>query len=61
MRRPNKHIKQELEEVLLIIVADTIIYPWAMMVHFGDASLADAAVMAQRRLDAIALVAVFSQ
>lgn len=47
------HCKQD--EVLLVVLADTVIDPGTVVVHFPNAPLADAAVVGSVRLDAAAL------
>ena len=59
MHRAQEDIHQELKEEFLVIVADTIVDPWAVMVHSSNAAFADRAVMAQWRLDRVTLLAVF--
>lgn len=43
------------DEVLLVVLADTVIDPGTVVVHFPNAPLADAAVVGSVRLDAAAL------
>ena len=57
MGRAKENIDEEKKEVLLIIKADAVVDPGAMMVHLRDASLADRAMVALRRLDRHALLA----
>ena len=58
MHGAQEDVDEELEEELLVVVAYTVIDPRAVMVHSGNASLADRAVMAQGRLHRVALSAV---
>ena len=58
VRRAKEDVDEELEEELLVIKADAVVHPWAVMVHSGDASFANRAVMAQGRFHGIALLAV---
>ena len=59
MHRTQKNVDKELQEELLVIKADTIINPWAMVVHPGYAALTNRTVMAEWRLNRLALLAVF--
>ena len=38
MTTPEKHVQQEQQEVLLIVVPDTVVYPRAVVVHSRDAA-----------------------
>ena len=48
--RAQEHVYEELQEKLLVVIANAIVDPGAVMVHPGDASLTDRAMMAKRRL-----------
>ena len=58
MHGAQEDVDEELEEELLVVVAYTVIDPRAVMVHSGNATLADRTVMAQGRLHRVALSAV---
>ena len=53
-------IETEEEEVALVVQADTVVDPGAVMVHHEDTLVADAAMVRTHRLDVFALVALFS-
>ena len=53
-------VDEELEEELLIVVANAVVDPGAVVIHSRDAALADRAVMAEGRLDRVALPAVLA-
>ena len=53
--RPQEHINQEEQKVLLVVVSNTVVYPRAVVVHTSHTSLTDAAVVALRGLDCLAL------
>lgn len=52
-----EHIDQEEDEMLLVIVTNTVVNPRTMMIHSCNASLADGAVMRVRWLDTVTLLA----
>ena len=54
-------VHKELKEELLVVEAKTIVHPRAVVVHSGDAVLADRTVVAHGRLDAIALFTCFGE
>ena len=56
MRRAKPDVDQELEEKFLVIEANAIVDPRAVVVHSGDASLANRAVMTLWRFHGIALL-----
>lgn len=58
MSTPIEDIEQEKDEVLLCVEPDTIVDPWAMVIHPCNTSLADRAVMGVRRFDRVALLAL---
>lgn len=41
----NEDVEEEQQEVFLVVDAYAVVYPRAMMVHFGDATLANTAVV----------------
>ena len=58
MHRAQEHIDKELQEELLVIVANTIVYPGAMMVHASYTSLTNRTVVTEWRFNCVALPAV---
>lgn len=46
--------EDELDEVLVVLLPDALLYPHAMVVESADADVADLAVLAPRRLDDVA-------
>jgi len=44
------HVKEKANEVPIIEMADTVIYPWTMVVHSRDATVALSAMMGPWRL-----------
>ena len=51
MTRAESDIDKKLQEEFLIVESDTVIYPWTVMVHAGNTSATDGAVMASWGLD----------
>lgn len=58
MASADEHVDQEKQEVFLVEETDTVVDPRAVMVHSGNAVLADGAVMAAGRLHRVALLAL---
>ena len=56
--RPKEDVDQEQQKVLLVIVAHAVVDPWAVVVHSGNTPLTNAAVVALRGLDRLALFAL---
>ena len=61
MGTPKEHVNQKEKEVFLIVIANTIIDPWTMVVHSCYATLANRAMMAGWSLQSIALFAFLCQ
>lgn len=61
MEAAEEDVDEEEQEVLLVVVADAVVHPRAMVVHAGDAPLAGRAVMALRRLERGASLALLRQ
>lgn len=61
MEATQEDVDQELEEELLVVVTNAVVDPGAVVVHAGDTSLADRAVMTAWGLDGYALLALFRQ
>lgn len=61
MARPQKHVDEELQEELLVVEADAIVDPRAVVVHARYAAATSAAVVRGRRLDAVAFTASLAQ
>ena len=59
MQRTQEHIDKELQEEFLVIIADTIVNPRAMMVHACYASFTNRTVVTERRFYCVTLLAVF--
>ena len=57
MTTSKKYIKQEEQEMFLIVEAYAVVYPRTVVIHASDTPFADRTVMAQRRLYRIALLA----
>jgi len=57
-RQGSKDIEQQLYEKLPVVEADTIVDPWAMVIHIKDAAVANTAVVCAVRLPHIAHLAV---
>lgn len=55
------YIQREEDEELLVVLADTVVDPGAVVVHLADAPLAHAAVVRPLRLEAAALGALVHQ
>ena len=53
--RTSPRVYQKEDKVLQIARADAIVHPWAMVVHAGNAAIADAAVMRARRFEGLTL------
>jgi hypothetical protein len=53
------HVNKELKEELLIVEANAVIHPRAMMIHSGDTVFADRTVMTHGRFNTITLFARF--
>lgn len=48
-----------MQKIPLVVVADAVVYPWAVMIHLEDAPIAGRAVMASVGFVALAEFAVF--
>lgn len=59
MTTSEKDIKQKEAEMFLIVITDAVIHPRTVMIHMCNASLASRTMMWMRRLDRIALLALF--
>ena len=59
MHRTQEHIDKELQEEFLVIIADTVVNPRAMVVHASYASFTNRAVVTEGRFNCVALLAVF--
>lgn len=57
MSTAQEYIEQEQYKVLLCVESNTVIDPWAVMIHFGHTSLASWAMMWVGWLDRVALLA----
>jgi len=51
MTTSKENINQKEAEVLLIVIADTVIHPWTVVIHMSNTSLANRAMMRMGRLD----------
>ena len=58
METAKENVSQEEQEVLLVVVADAVVHPGAVVVHTGDAAIAGRAVVASRHFDCVAFFAV---
>jgi hypothetical protein len=61
MGRPEEDVDQKEKEVLLIVVANAVVYPRTVMVHPGDAALANRAVVALGSFNCVTLFALLAQ
>lgn len=59
MTTSKKNINQKETKMLLIVIANTVIDPWTVVIHMSNTSFASRAMMRMRRLDWIALLALF--
>ena len=50
MTTAQKDVKQEQNEVFLVVITDTVVYPGAMMIHVSNTSLTNGTVMRVRWL-----------
>ena len=60
VERTQEDVHEELQEKLLVVVANAVVDPWTVVVHAGDASLTNRTVMTQGRFHRVALLAVLS-
>lgn len=58
MRAPCENVVKEEDEMLLRVIAYTVIHPRAMMIHSSYTCLASGAMMRVRRLYAVTLLAL---
>ena len=50
-------VKDEEQEVALIVQANAVVYPWTVMIHTEHTAIADRAVMRPRGFDNVAAFA----
>ena len=58
METAQENVNQEQQEVLLVVVADAVVHPGAVVVHAGDAALAGRAVVALGHFDCVTFFAL---
>jgi len=51
--RERKDVQEEEEEELVVAEAHAVVHPWAVVVHFHDASLAHGAVVRALRFESV--------